>query len=75
MPESTTTVQLIVLEGLEGNSSVDLFPMQEWLYVYTPLIENIWWVLWSATLAYVIINHLAVPLIARMQSESRTTTE
>lgn len=65
------TSTLIVLRGLEGNATVELSAMQESLLPLFPLLERAWWILWCATIAYMTINYVVVPLVARIQSRAR----
>lgn len=49
---------LIVLPGLEGNHPTALTPLQEFLVPYVPGLIVCWWIVWIATLVYLIARHL-----------------
>lgn len=73
--DSTSTVGLIVLRGLEGNSPTTLNAMQEFLLPYLTLLQRAWWILWIATLIYVTVNGVIVPILADRKRKSLGATE
>lgn len=67
MPGATSSA-LIVLQGLEGNAPTALTTLQTVLYPYVPLLERMWWIAWIGILAYMTINYIAVPLVAKIHT-------
>jgi hypothetical protein len=62
---------IIIIKGLEGNAPTHLVPAQEFLASYLPLLIHGWWIVFFATLTYLIAWQLHV-LVARSYS---STTE
>ncbi len=60
---------LIVLKGLEGNPPASLTLLQSKMLPYEQYIEVLWWSLWLATLAFVVVQYLILPLIQKMRGQ------
>ena len=62
MKNATTTY--IVLRGEQGSHPATLTPSQEFLLPYSGMLTTFWWVLWVATLIYVVSRFVIIPLLS-----------
>jgi hypothetical protein len=54
---------LIVLQGLEGHSSAGVLNgCQQMLVPYVDILQALYWGIWCAILAFMVLRHLVWPL-------------
>lgn len=53
---------LIVLDGLDAEQTVELHAMQNMLQPHVTYIELFYWGLFMATIAYLVMTHVVMPL-------------
>ncbi len=55
---STSSIPIMILKGLEGNSPTTLSGLQVYLASHYEILNGFWWIMFAGTLLYVIARTL-----------------
>ena len=71
MMNSTIYNKLRPLHGLEGNPPTSLNPLQKLIAPYVPLIIKFYWIVWFATLFYLLTKYFLMPLLKKKKTRKK----
>ncbi|NQV93102.1 hypothetical protein HQ403_01230 [Candidatus Kaiserbacteria bacterium] len=63
MEELETSLNFIVLQGLNGNEPVSLYPLQNLLLPFASELVALWWVVWMGVILFLFIKFIVLPLV------------
>jgi len=60
---ASTTNELVVLNFLQGNEPLQLFPLQLFIQEHFTVIIAIWWTIWISVIVFLISYYIIFPLL------------